>query len=150
MHARTGHEAPDIARSYRIVRDVFELPALWAQIEALDNQVPTPVQTQMLLEIAALIEHVAGWLLRANRLDLEREITRFAPPVQRLAAIVPELLPPSERALLDQCAARFTAAGVPQPLAVRTAGMIFLVTAFEISELAERSARQVDQAARTF
>jgi len=150
MRARTGREAPDIARSYRIVREVFGLPALWEQIEALDNRVPAPVQTQMLLEIAGLIEHVAAWLLRANRLDLGHEIARFTPPVRRLAEIVPELLPPSERALFDQRAAHFAAAGVTQPLAGRVAGVIFLTTAFEIGALAERSARPIDQAARTF
>ena len=150
MRARTGREPPDIARSYRIVREVFGLPALWAQIEALDNQVAAPVQNQMLLEISGLVEHVAGWLLRANRLDLGPEIARFAPPVQQLAEIVPELLPPSERALFDQRAANYAAAGVPQPLTARIAGVIFLTTAFEIGELAERSTRPVDHAARTF
>jgi glutamate dehydrogenase len=150
MRARAGHEAPDIARSYRIVREAFGLPALWAQIEALDNQVPASVQTRMLLEIAGVVEHVVAWLLRANRLDLGREIARFAPPVRRLAEIVPELLPPSERALFDQRAANYAAAGVPQPFAARVAGVIFLTTAFEIGELAERSARPVDQAARIF
>jgi glutamate dehydrogenase len=150
MRARTGREAPDIARSYRIVREVFALPALWTQIEALDNQVPTPVQSEMLLEISGLIEHVAAWLLHANRLDLGREIARFAPAIRRLAEIVPELLPPRERALLDQRALQFAAAGVPQPLAARIAGMIFLAPAFEIGELAERSARPIDDAARIF
>jgi len=150
MRARTGREAADIARSYRTVREVFELPALWAEIEALDNQVPALVQTQMLLEIAGLIEHVAGWLLRANRLEIGREIARFAPPVRRLAKIVPELLPPRERALFDRRAANYAAAGVPQPLAAQVAGVIFLTTAFEVGELAEGSARPVDQAARTF
>ncbi len=139
MRARTGREAPDIARSYRIVREAFALPALWAEIEALDNRVPAALQTEMLLEIAGLVEHEAAWLLRGNRLDLGREIARFAPPVRHLAEIVPELLPPSERALLDQRTAHFAAAGVPQPLAARVGGVIFLTTAFEIGALAERA-----------
>ncbi len=150
MRARTGREPSDIARGYRIVREVFGLPALWAQIEALDNRVSAPVQMQMLLEISGLIEHVTAWLLRANRLDIGREVARFAPPVRRLAEIVPEMLPPSERALLEQRTANYAAAGVPQPLAAGVAGVIFLTTAFEVGELAERSARPVDQAARTF
>ncbi len=150
MRARTGHEAPDIARSYRIVREVFALPALWGEIEALDNQVPTAVQSEMLLEISGLVEHVAAWLLRAGRLDLGHEIARFAPAVRRLTEIVPELLPPRERALLDQRALQFAAAGVPQPLAARISGAMFLATSFEIGELAERSARPIDDAARTF
>ena len=74
MRARTGRAAPEVARGYRIVREVFELPPLWAEIEALDNKVPAAVQTEMLLEIAGLVEHAAAWLLRANRLDIGREI----------------------------------------------------------------------------
>ena len=150
MRARTGREPPDIARGYRIAREVFALPALWAGIEALDNQVRAPAQTEMLLDVAGLVEHAAGWLLRANRLDLARDIARFAPPVQELAAVVPELLPPGERALFDERAARLSAAGVPQLLARRVAGVNFLTTAFEIAELAERAARPIERAARIF
>jgi len=150
MRARTGREPPDIARSYRIAREVFALPALWTGIEALDNQVRAPAQTEMLLDVAGLVEHAAGWLLRANRLDLARDIARFAPPVQELAAVVPELLPPGERALFDERAARLSAAGVPQLLARRVAGVNFLTTAFEIAELAERSAHPIERAARIF
>jgi glutamate dehydrogenase len=150
MRARTGREAPDIARGYRIAREVFRLPALWAEIEALDNQVRAPAQTEMLLDIAGLVEHAAGWLLRANRLDLARDIARFAPPVQELVALVPELLPPGQRALFDERAARLAAASVPQTLAHRVAGVIFLTTAFEIAELAEGAACPIERAARIF
>ena len=52
MRARTGRTAPDIARAYLIVREVFDLPRLWAEIEALDNKVGARVQTEMLLDIA--------------------------------------------------------------------------------------------------
>jgi glutamate dehydrogenase len=150
MRARTGREAPDIAKSYRIVREVFALPALWAEIEALDNQVPAALQTEMLLEISGLVEHEAAWLLRGNRLDLGREIARFAPAIRRLAEIVAELLPPTERAVLDQRASRFAAAGVPQPLAARAGAVIFLTTALEVGELAERTTQPIDRAARIF
>jgi glutamate dehydrogenase len=150
MRARTGREAPDIAKSYRIVREVFALPALWAEIEALDNQVPAALQTEMLLEISGLVEHEAAWILRGNRLDLGREIARFAPAIRRLAEIVAELLPPTERAVLDQRASRFAAAGVPQPLAARAGAVIFLTTALEVGELAERTTQPIDRAARIF
>ena len=79
MRSRTGRTAPEAARAYAIVRDVFDLTPLWAEIEALDNKVTAAVQTDMLLEIIGLIEHAAAWLLRSRRLDLGREITKFAP-----------------------------------------------------------------------
>jgi glutamate dehydrogenase len=150
MRARTGRTAPEIARAYLIAREIFDLPNLWAEIEALDNKVAAPLQTETLLEIGAVLEHTAGWLLRANRLDISGEIVRFGPAVRDLAAIVAELLPPGERALFDERTARFAAAGVPQALAVRLGGVIFLTTSLEIGELAARAAQPIARAAQTF
>src|SRR5438874_8475564 len=76
MRARTGRSPAEIARAYRIVREVFDLPRLWADIEALDNRTAAPVQLEMLLDIAGLVEHAAAWLLRGTRLDLGQEIAR--------------------------------------------------------------------------
>jgi glutamate dehydrogenase len=129
---------------------VFDLPALWAGIEALDNLVPAAVQTEMLLDIVGVIEHGAAWLLRGNRLDIGRETARFAPAVQHLATVVAELLPAGERALLDRRAARLVAAGAPPDLASRVAGVIFLTTGFEVGDLAERTGRPIERAAQTF
>jgi glutamate dehydrogenase len=150
MRARTGRTAPDIARGYRIVRDAFALPALWAEIEALDNRVAARVQSEILLDISGVAEHAVGWLLRNGRLDLGREIARFAPAVQHLETVVTGLLPAGERALLDQRTARLLAAGMPAALAVRAAAVIFLTTALEIGDLAEREGRPIERAARVF
>ncbi len=150
MRARTGRTAPEIARAYLIAREIFDLRNRWAEIEALDNKVPATLQTETLLEIGSVLEHAAGWLLRANRLDISGEIARFGPAVRDLAAIVAKLLPPDERALFDERTARFAAAGVPQVLAVRLGGVIFLTTSLEIGELAARAAQPIARAAQTF
>ncbi len=154
LQARSGRSAADIARAYRIVRQSFALPPLWAEIEALDGKAAAPVQCEMLIDIAGVVEHAAAWLLRENRLDLAADAARFAPAVGGLAAALADLLPPSERVEFDARLARLAAAGVPQPLASRVAGMVFLTTAFEIADLAaragQRMARGVEAAARCF
>ncbi|HEX3860071.1 MAG TPA: NAD-glutamate dehydrogenase [Stellaceae bacterium] len=150
MHAATGHESPEITRAYRIVREAFDLPGLWQQIEALDNQVPAASQTTMLREIAALIEHATAWLLRGNRLDSGTEIARFAPAVRHLAAAFPELLPASDRLVADRNSAQLTQSGVPAPLAQRIGQLVFLAAALEIADLAERSGEPLDRAAQTY
>jgi glutamate dehydrogenase len=150
LQASTGRAAPEIARAYLIVREAFALPPLWAAIEALDNQVAASVLCEMLLDIAGLVEHAAAWLLRAGRLDIGGETARFAPVVELLASIVAELLPASERALLDERAARFASAGVPLPLAARLGSIVFLTAAFEIGDLAERADRPIEPAARVY
>jgi glutamate dehydrogenase len=149
LAARTGRAPADIARAYRIVREAFALPPLWAAIEALDNHVAAAVQYAMLLDIAGLVEHAALWLLRAGRTGFD-EIARFAPSLAHLSEAVAELLPAGERALCDQRVARLVAASVPGPVAERVGRIVFLTTAFEIGDLAERAGQPIDRAARIF
>ena len=151
LRARTGRSASDIARAYLIVREIYQLPQLWAEIEALDNRVPARLQTEMLLDIAGVVEHAAAWLLRANRLDIDGEIARSGPgAAAQLAASLAELLPASERALFDERAAKLSGAGAPPALAARAAGVIFLTTALEIGDLAWRMGQPIARAARIF
>jgi glutamate dehydrogenase len=152
LQAHTGRGAAEIARAYRIVREAFSLPPLWAEIETLDNQVAASVQYEMLLDIAEIIEHAAFWLLRGGRLGLGlgADTARFAPAVKLLASIVAELLPPGERTHYDERVARLAGAGVPPPLAERVAGVVFLTTSFEIADLAARTAQPIERAARVY
>jgi glutamate dehydrogenase len=150
MQTRTGRPAPEIARAYRIVREAFALPPLWAEIEALDSKVAAALQSEMLLDIAGVVEHAAAWLLRSEGLGMAAEESRFTPAVAGLAANLADLLPAGERALMVSRGERLAAAGVPPPLAARIAGVIFLTTAFEIGDLAAGAGQPVERAARTF
>ena len=150
MQARTGRAAPEAARAYTIVREVFDLRALWAEIEALDNKVAARTQIDMLLEIGGLVEHAAAWLLRRRQLELGREISRLAPGAHGLAASLFELLPAPDRSLFAERSRRLREAGVPEGLAGRIAGLIFLACAYDITELAERAAQPLERAARVY
>ena len=150
MRAHTGRAPADIARAYRIVREVFELASAWANIEALDNRVAAGVQSEMLLDIAGLVEHATAWLLRNQRLDLGHDIERLKPSIRELAGLLPTLLPASDRAIVEERARRLEAAGVPQRLATAIAGAPLLTAALEIADLAERAAQPLERAARTY
>jgi glutamate dehydrogenase len=147
--AHTGRTPAEIARAYRIVREAYGLPALWTAIETLDNAVGARVQYEMLLDIAGIVEHAATWLLRAGRLGFG-EIARFAPSVEHLSVAAAELLPADERVLRERRIAGLMDAGVPRPVAERVGGIIFLTTACEVGDLAERSGQPIDRAARVF
>jgi glutamate dehydrogenase len=88
--------------------------------------------------------------LRANRVDIGAETARLKPAVAELGEIAAGLLPPTERALLDNRVARFAAAGVPLPLARRLGQVIFLTTALEIGDLALSTGQPIEAVARTF
>ena len=150
LKARTGRSAPEIARAYLIIREIFELPRLWAEIETLDNVVPARVQTEMLLEIAAIVERAATWLLQRHRHDLAAEPARLAPNVRALTARLGDLLPARDKAIIDERAHHFVETGVPEGLAAKIAAMIFLAPALDIAELAERASQPLDRAARIY
>ena len=150
MQTRTGSAPPDAARTYLIVREAFELRPLWAEIEALDNQVAARAQIDILIEITGLIEQAAAWLLRRRRLDLGREITRLEPRVRSLAAALSELLPEHDKNTVAERTLRLREASVPEALAARLARLIFLASALDIDELAQGSGQPLDRAARIY
>jgi glutamate dehydrogenase len=150
MCARTGRSAAEVAQAYIIVREVFELRQLWAEIEALDNKVAAQVQIEMLLEIADLVERAAAWLLSRKRLTIGPEIGRFAPSVRSIAASLFDLLPPGDHNLVSERSLRFAEAGVPQALATRVGGTMFLAAALDVADLAERSGQELSHAARVY
>ncbi len=150
MQMRTSRASPDIARAYLIAREAFELRTLWAEIEALDNKVAARAQTDILLEIIDLIEQAAAWLLRRRRLDLGREIARLEPSVRSLALGLSELLPERDKTIVAERTLRLQEAGLPQALAERVAGLIFLGSSPDIDELAKGSAHPLDRAARIY
>ena len=140
-----------IARAYRIVREIFDLPRLWAEIEALDELVPARIQTEMLLEIATVVEHAAAWLLQRRRLDLAGDArtarTARSQPrgdlFRRCCRRATRRLPTSAPIALSKPAA-------PEMLAARIGAMIFLAPALDIAELAERAGRPIDRAAQIY
>jgi glutamate dehydrogenase len=150
MQSRTGRSAPEVTRAYTILREVFDLRTLWTEIEALDNKVAAQAQIEMLLEICGLVEHAAAWLLHRRQLELGREIARLTPGARSIAASLFELLPAPDRGVFTERSRRQREAGVPEGLDERIAGLGFLASALDITELAERTAQPLDRTARVY
>src|SRR5690606_10715569 len=56
----TGASTADIVRAYLVTREVFDLPGVVRQIQALDNKVDTATQLAMLFEARKLSERGTG------------------------------------------------------------------------------------------
>ncbi len=152
MRERTGCSSPDVTRAYAVVRDVFRLRDLWAQIEALDAQLVAATQIDMLIVTQRLIEQATMWLLRNMRppLDAQAAQARFAPGIEKLAAALPDLLSDADRAEFDVRAKALGGGKVPPGLAQRVAALEYLGVAFELVQLAERAQVSVEQAASVY
>jgi glutamate dehydrogenase len=150
MRARTGRSPDETAQAYMIVRDVFGLRDLWAEIEALDNKVAALIQIEMLLEITDLVERAASWLLNRRRLTVGPEIARLAPTVGVVAGSLLDLLPPTYRNLVSERSRRFAEAGASEALAIRLGGATFRAAAFDIADLAERSGHDIKRVGQVY
>jgi glutamate dehydrogenase len=148
---RTGRDAASITRATLIVRDMFDLPTLWAAIEALDNQVPAATQTRLFLAITTVIERAVRWFLLCGLpLDPDARIRQFKPGVSALSATLAELLPESERRVNASREAAYVEAGAPPEIAERIVMLNTLSTAMDIVQISEEAGLAVEAVARCY
>ena len=149
---RTGIAAHLIARAFVIARETFALDSLWAEIEALDGQVPVAAQMAMLHDINGLGQRATLWFLRLGRpdADIAATIAEYRDDIAVLAAGAEKLLPEHYARDLGERAARLVALGAPEPLARRVAGLVNLYSAGDVIRLSRESKRGVAEAAGVY
>ena len=146
---RTGRDAEAVALAFLIVRDVFGLPAIWRDIEALDNLVPASAQTRLMHAISAIVEQAVRWcLLSGLALEPGACVARFRPGVLDLAGALDGILPERERVVNDVRLAVLTEAGVPADLAGRVVVLNTLSTAMDIVHIADSLGHDVVETGR--
>jgi glutamate dehydrogenase len=137
----TGAAADEIAAAHWAAWIAFNLGDLWALVETLPNSVPAPTQLEMLADISRLCERSTRWLLQHRRrpLDVGETVSFFRPRVEQVTSEMPRLLSGEDRDALERSAAKFRAAGVPEDLADRVAGLGSAFAALDVAEVAVQS-----------
>ncbi|MGH3864357.1 NAD-glutamate dehydrogenase [Actinokineospora sp.] len=133
----------DAVRAFAAATRIYDLPAVWEEIAALDNVVPTDIADQVVLATRRLLDRASRWLLtnRPQPLAVGAEITRFHDAVGSLSQHVSGLLRGSAREEAEAEAAQMIAGGAPADLAKRISAMLdwyCLLDIIEVAELAER------------
>ncbi|TGS73254.1 NAD-glutamate dehydrogenase domain-containing protein, partial [Mesorhizobium sp. M8A.F.Ca.ET.181.01.1.1] len=64
LQESTGRTAADVVRPFAVVRDGFALPALYKEIDALDNQIDGQIQLDLYQAVSRLIFVTSGWYLK--------------------------------------------------------------------------------------
>jgi glutamate dehydrogenase len=152
VREKTGMPAADIARAYTAVCEVFDLRALFLQIEALDNRVPAEVQAGMLVEAGRLIEQGTVWFLRNSKhpLDIEESIKLYATSLGLLIGDLKSLLSLDARRQLSVRTKDYRTKDVPEDVATRVASLALLVPAGDIVAAAQRAKLPVEQAGKIY
>lgn len=149
---KTGKSAAHISRAYIISREIFQLRDMWAEIEALDNKVPTDTQTAMLRDIHHLLDWVVLWFLRNGKtgLDMSAHIEEFKTGIAELSSGINKALPSHYVTDAKKRAQRYIEKGVPEALALKIAGLVNLYSGLDVVRLAARRKCQVLEGARIY
>ncbi|MFM9048966.1 MAG: NAD-glutamate dehydrogenase [Actinomycetota bacterium] len=137
----TGTTPVEAVRAAAAVTAIFDLPAFWAQVEALDNVVPTSAQDALFLQSRRLLDRAMRWFLQTHGagIDVTREVERFGPTVHQLAPLVPDALVGVERERMDAVASELIGRGAPPDLAVQAAAMLEVFALLDVVQIADRT-----------
>ncbi|MGE0715849.1 MAG: NAD-glutamate dehydrogenase [Alphaproteobacteria bacterium] len=146
----TGADWPAIARAWLAARDVFSLESFWAGVEALDGQVPTTLQTELMLAARRLVETATPQLLEAveDEAGIGPVVAHYLAGTAELEGRLASLLPPSVAETLAGRVAGYVGSGVPEALAARAAGFEHLAAALAVVDQALAAKAPFDRVAR--
>jgi glutamate dehydrogenase len=148
----TGRTAADVTRAFAVVRDGFALPALYAEIDALDARIDGQLQLELYQSVGRLLFMECGWLLKNDHTDAPVG-ERIAELHKARAALEPKLvslLPAYLRARLDERRQGFVLAGAPEGLAEKLANADAVQTIPDIALVARTAGADIVEAAKAF
>ena len=152
MIEETGASVPDLTRAWLVAREVFDMPAFWRQVEALEGRVGIAAQITLLLEGRKLTERAARWLLHNRRppFDIEATVGFFADGVRTVRSGLPKLLTGRDLSGFEDRRDSYLDLGVPLDLAERVAAMVPTYSAFDIVQVAASAGRGIEETAEVY
>ena len=152
LQEATGRTAADVVRAFVVVRAGFDLPALYREIDALDNRIDGQVQLDLYQSLGRLIFVTSGWYLRNDDGEgtVDAQIAALHKARLALEPKLPSLLPSFDKARLEGRRQGLAALGTPELLAERLA--IGDVAEFipDISLVAKAANAEIVAAAKAF
>jgi glutamate dehydrogenase len=148
----TGADIGNIARAFAIAREIAGMRELWADIEALDDQVSASLQYDIGHETVRLLRPLTYWVLRqhGHDLDIERAVSRLRPGLRELSAGLPGVIEGIEAKRYERELARFSQPGVPPSVARRVASLGALHSGVDIVEVALARRAPIRHTARVY
>ncbi|MBX2836915.1 MAG: NAD-glutamate dehydrogenase [Gammaproteobacteria bacterium] len=137
MYRELGTSAADVVSAFIAVRSIFNMPTLWAAIEALDNAVASDIQIQMNILVRGLVERATHGLLRirSGYKTIDQVIAQYKEGIAELIQAMPDCLSSSSKKTLNQRVTFFTDAKVPAATALQVAQVVPMSSSLDIVEV---------------
>ncbi|MCW3780628.1 NAD-glutamate dehydrogenase [Defluviimonas salinarum] len=150
LNEETGASVGQIVRAFIIAREVFGLPAIAAEVNALDNKAPALTQVQMHLALSDMVAAQSLRLLQGGDGPVQDAIKLYGPGVAEVAATAHEMIAEFSKTRLTQRTKELTKAEAPKALAEKIARLELLGGALDIVEVAATLGRDVADVAANY
>ncbi len=149
---KDGANAADVARAWLIVREIFDLPDLWKEIESLDGKVPAAVQLRALRETQILAESAVSWFIAHRPADMKpgKVVPLFQDGIRKLRENLDILLCEETRPALDRKIMAEESDGLPTELARKIAWLSLMGSACDIIRTAAAQKEDLVLTARIY
>ncbi len=148
----TGASFADIANSFSMAIEIFDVAKLWKKIQALDNIVSTDIQLDIMARSQRMVRRATRWFLRHGdkSVPLQEYITYFKGDVKLLYKDVAKILDKDEARELNVTIKKFTDDGLPKDLAKQVTYLSTLFSALDIVEMSKLSGEPVINVAEMY
>ncbi|MEP3248407.1 MAG: NAD-glutamate dehydrogenase [Sneathiella sp.] len=152
MVEELGVGVDDVARAYALTSEVFELPALWSEIEALDNQVASDVQGRMIDASQQLLRRATLWSLRHLRspINITENVKELAPDMRELESKLEGLLSDAGKQAYMERAQYLTEMNVPKTLAQKISGLAPLRSSLDVVQVGKSASRPIQEVGEVY
>ncbi|MDP4528570.1 NAD-glutamate dehydrogenase [Alkalimonas delamerensis] len=136
MREETGSSVAELLLCYAMARDLLDVPSHWDALRALDNKIPSSLQTKLLHQLRRTLRRATRWFLRHRNkaLDIQQTLDFFKPAFKELSANLPRFMAEKEMAELDKQFKAYQDKGVPEATARYLA---YLSTVFSVMDIAQ-------------
>ena len=149
---QTGAPVAKMAAAFAAVRDSYEMTALNAAIDRLDNKVSDKLQRDLYGAVQDLLHDRLVWFLRNADLSqgLAAIVDHYRDGIAAVEAVLESALVPEAAAARAAREAELRRQGVPDALARRFANLPGLLAAPDIVSVADRTQQKIADVAATY
>ncbi|MFZ6689774.1 NAD-glutamate dehydrogenase [Undibacterium sp. SXout11W] len=150
--SEAGATAADVIRAFTLAREIFDLEALWDQIDVLDYKVASNLQLDLLSKLIAITQRASRWILRirSQSTDMPTLIQRYQPAARELRWQLDDWLPANAHAAWQHEADVLVKAGVEPTLAQNLSALEYIFPALDLVDLAASTNANLEQVARAY
>jgi glutamate dehydrogenase len=152
LAAESAAKTADVVRAYTLARQIFDLESLWDQVDALDAQVPSALQLDLLSKLMSIAKRASRWMLRMRDkgVDLPTLIARYKPSADLLRTRLDDWLPERAKEVWRQTSQEWTERGVSAELARQLTSLEFTFPALDLVDLGATANQPLEQTARAY